>query len=147
MFGLHEQYNFLRCEVGGEIRVYPRLPITIRNPFNGRDISAIGIVDTGADCCLFSHNVCDLLGHDFSGAGVKSSITAGVGGVVKTRLHTFEIDLLAEHGKYVAWSSGRMEVECFKNTQTVVLLGVKGFLENFKVTFDYVHKELTVKDG
>ena len=142
-----ERYNFVNVELkNGEVRKEPRLPIILRNPHNGKTISGLAIVDTGADCCAFSRHACDALGHHLDSPFAKKAVSYGIGEVpVQTWLHTFEISLLGWHGHPV-WYTEAIEVECFESVDVLLIIGVSGFLEHFKVTFDYPELELILEN-
>ena len=104
-----------------------------------------GLLDTGADACLFPAQLATMLGHDLKGDGVKSSFNMGIEQkkIVVYR-HTFRIDLLCPKQEKVVWSSGDVEIDC-SETNPPTLIGVQNFMKNFKITFDYINSELTLK--
>jgi hypothetical protein len=107
------------------------LPLRIVNPANKRALTTYGLLDTGADTCLFPASVATFLGHDLMGHGVKSSVTSGI---ELTRLptykHTFRIDLLDKNGASRVWSSGPVLINCVER-HCPVILGVAEFLTHF----------------
>ncbi|MDD5482152.1 MAG: hypothetical protein PHP98_00665 [Kiritimatiellae bacterium] len=69
------QYPFLqlRLQDGSfEHRPYTRLPLLIRNPITGQNLSTLGLMDTGADSTLFPVILAHRLGHKLKGTGVKT---------------------------------------------------------------------------
>ena len=118
------------------------LPVRISNPKSGASLTAWGIVDAGADACLFPAGLAAALGHDLKARGVRSSVTIGIEQKpVPTYKHTFGVELLSADLQNVVWSSLNMEVDCVE-PDPPVLLGVEGFLDQFRLTIDYRHEEL-----
>ena len=57
---------------------HPYLPLQVRNPHNDSEPKMIwGLVDTGADSCLFPASLAIDLNHDLKGDGVKDSFNLG----------------------------------------------------------------------
>ncbi|MDD5674341.1 MAG: hypothetical protein PHC61_09265 [Chitinivibrionales bacterium] len=120
----------------------PYLPIKITNPKENKSIEWYCLIDTGADSCLFSATVADILGHHLTGLSVKSSITKGVEGrTVRTWKHSFIISLMhpTQPGKIV-WQSKKSLIDCIEHNECPLLLGVEDFLEHFRLTLDYRKK-------
>ena len=141
---IDELYNFSEITLSnGEICKEPRLPIILRHPERGTEVPAMAIVDTGANSCLFSQHACDAIGHKFDSPFAKTGKMFGIEGQgVDVRKHTFEIDLMAWHGRHTAWTSGPLEIDCFESDDLLIIVGVKDFLKHFKVTFDYPNNKL-----
>jgi hypothetical protein len=98
-------------------------------------LSTFGLLDTGADHCLFPESFMAALGID-PGSTLSQS-TMGVGGVSLTyfREVTIEVPRFAAISAYVGFSVG-ME------PWGIGLLGHRGFLDRFKVTFQPKHFEI-----
>jgi predicted aspartyl protease len=138
---MHETYPFYQSGS------FVHLPVIISNPDTGLYLPVLGLVDTGADCCVISRSLCERLGHEFDGKLVKISTTAGIGGETLAYQHTFEIDLFNEPLSESIWQSGSVPVDCIDglNDDVPVLLGVRGFLENFSITVDYLKRQTVLK--
>lgn len=117
----------------------PYLPIRITNPLSRKQITWDCLIDTGADTCLFPRSLAEMVGHNLSGKGVKSSITCGVeGSAIRTWRHTFRLELMhPTDGKRSVWRSPRVLVECVEHDAFPPLLGVLDFLRHFRLTIDY----------
>jgi hypothetical protein len=105
------------------------------------------LVDTGADSCLFSATVADILGHNLTGRGVKSSITKGVEGrTIRTWKHSFILSLMhpTQQGQHI-WQSKKALIDCIEHDECPLLLGVAGFLEHFRITLDYRKKQILIQ--
>ena len=121
------------------------IPVKITNPETGQSVRITGLVDTGADACLFPADVADLTGHDLRGDGVKSNVTLGIEqNKVAVYKHTFILELLSPKYMDTVWSSGEIEVDCSVSNPPV-LLGAIDFLRYFKLTVDYINETLTLE--
>ena len=75
------RYPFVRFEYAdGEVdrKGQTYLPVRITNPATGESLVTWGLLDTGADACLFPAELASELGHDLRGEGVKASVTSGI---------------------------------------------------------------------
>jgi len=118
------------------------VPLKISNPETGQSVRIIGLVDTGADACLFPAEVAEATGHNLKGDGVKSNINFGIEQTsVPVYRHTFTLELLSPNFQEVVWSSGKIEVDCTE-ANPPVLLGALEFLRFFKLTVDYINERL-----
>ena len=125
----------------------PYLPIRLVNPINKVSFIWNCLVDTGADSCLFTAALAGLTGHNLTGDGVKSDVTAGIEGKqLLTYKHTFVLELLDPQApEMVIWRSRKGLFECLNHDGFPPLLGVTDFLRYFKVTLDYPHAQLTLE--
>lgn len=118
------------------------LPLRISNPATGSFLHVYGLIDTGADACLFPAKLATDLGHALRGNGVKSSVTMGIEQAQATTYkHTFKIELLAPDLKTVVWKSKSIQIDCMESNPPV-LLGVDEFLNHFVLTVDYPKKRI-----
>ncbi len=118
------------------------IPVKITNPATGKNVRITGLVDTGADSCLFPADVVEITGHDLKGDGVKSNVNVGIEQTnVPVYKHTFILELLSPKYMETVWSSGEIEVDCSESNPPV-LLGAIDFLRYFKLTVDYVDERL-----
>ncbi len=125
----------------------PYLPVRLVNPIDNVSIVWHFLVDTGADCCLFSSALADLTGHNLAGDGVQADVTAGIEGKeLKAYKHTFVLELLhPSDPDKVVWRSKEGLFECLGHDDFPPLLGVADFLRHFKVTLDYPHETITLE--
>lgn len=123
----------------------PYLPIKIENPKTSKSIEWYGLVDTGADSCLFPSSIAHYVGHILDGNGVKSRVSCGMEGkAVTTYLHTFRIALMHPILPDTAvWESKKGRFECVVHDKCPLLLGVEDFLCFFRITIDF-GKKLTI---
>jgi hypothetical protein len=92
------------------------------------------IVDSGASLCLFHADIATFLGIDLE-SGVRE-ITQGIGGPEETWLHEILLHL----------PGGAIRLEAgFKRSLPVAgLLGMHGFFDQFRITFDPTARECTL---
>ncbi len=143
-----QNYQFFRMVNQGceESLEKPWLPIRFTNPENGEYITIHGLVDSGADSCLFPASLCKCVGHDLMGDGVKVNRALGVEQKpVRTWKHTFLLELLSPDMTKVLWSTTQAEEFDCSEAEPPVLLGVDDFLRNFKVTLDYHQGIITLE--
>ena len=133
-------YQFFRMVNQGreESLEKPWLPIRFTNPGNGESVTVHGLVDSGADTCLFPASLCKCVGHNLRADGVKSNRALGVEQKpVRTWRHTFSLELLSPDMTKVVWSTPMSaEFDC-SEAEPPVLLGVDDFLRNFDVRLNY----------
>jgi len=143
-----QSYQFFRMVNQGheEFLEKPWLPIRFTNPANGEFITINGLVDSGADTCLFPASLCQCVGHKLRADGVKSNRALGVEQKpVRTWRHTFSLELLSPDMTKVLWKTSKdMEFDC-SEAEPPVLLGVDDFLRHFKVTLDYQQGLVTLE--
>src|SRR5689334_9230740 len=69
----------------------PIIPITIRNPRTKQEIRHQALVDSGADLCIFSSDIAELIGVDVA-AGRKQMVSGVVAGEARPYyLHDVEL--------------------------------------------------------
>lgn len=106
----------------------------------------MALLDTGADDCVFPKHVVLSTKHNLKGPSVISEITQGVGEFhVSTWKHSFRIILYAPDKRTKIWVSRINLINCLDHDTTPPLLGTKSFLQNFKITFDYLYKTITIE--
>lgn len=133
--------------VRNDFGVYrPKIPIIITNPFENISVRQWGLLDTGADSCLFNRFIANETHHNLQGDGVESDITNGVGEeTVTVWKHTFNISLLSPDQLSVVWKSDNLLVGCLEHNEIPPILGFEDFLSNFKITFDYLTMEIIIE--
>lgn len=127
----------------------PVLPLRITNPHcsTNNTIKWHALVDTGADSCLFTKEICLMTNHNFDGKDVLVQKCQGIGDrSIKTFSHTFILELMDPANNESVWSSGQIPVECSQSSSShfPLLLGTKDFLEKFKIVIDYPNQCITV---
>ncbi len=92
--------------------------------------NAIGLLDTGADITLINKQIRKHFGIDFQLC--KNGQTIGIfGGAQKTWIADIEIEV-----ENLLNSKRTVQVEFIDSPNVGILLGHKGFFENFSVKFD-----------
>ncbi len=125
----------------------PLLPISITNPYTGQSLFQWALIDTGADICAVPAWIAIALGHDLK-AGATSSIGTGNGHSDAYR-HTMNIEIFkishagTQDPNTVVHRIPDTPITCMQNL-SVVLLGVNGFLQNFKLTIDYPRSNFSI---
>ena len=133
-------YSFVKINAD----VYrPLVPIVIINPLNNLSIAILGLIDTGADDCLFPKVVADTLGHNLKGNTALFCENQGIGqNKVELWKHPFKIQLLSPDRKTVCWKSKECLVGCTDHDNVHPLLGFANFLCDFRITFNYATKKI-----
>ncbi len=75
------KYSFVKCRYANGIvdeRGQTFVPVRITNPSTGVWRMAWGLIDTGAESCLFPANLAAKLGHVLKAKGVKASVASGI---------------------------------------------------------------------
>jgi hypothetical protein len=104
--------------------------LALTTPNSPRTKRFEAIIDSGATRCLFDWSIADFLGMGRSQCRVEK--TSGIGGIEEVYLHDV---LLYIPGGAVTITAG------FKEKLPVAgLLGITGFFEHFRVTFDTAAK-------
>ena len=141
-------YPFIRFQdPDGQVdeRARTWLPVLISNPSTGRATGTWGLLDTGADSCLFPARIATSLGHKLKGPGVKLNVTSGIEQTeVVTYKHSFRIGLLSPDRRSIVWRSRRLQIDCAESDPPVIL-GVDDFLARFRVTVDYVRRTVRLQ--
>jgi len=118
------------------------LPVRIINPDTGLFLALWGMIDTGADECSIPADLAQILGHNLSAGVAKQINTAG--GVSTAYAHTTCIEVLSinDHSQ-VVYSIPDTPIDFCPGLQ-VVLLGVRNFMEHFKLTIDYPNQRFSL---
>ena len=115
----------------------PWLPIVIEIPHTvpPKIIRTYGLIDTGADECAIPAGYASLLGHNLQ-AGIQKIINTGNGPSIAYS-HTLCIDVQGLRSDNVLID--------FMPNLSVILLGVKNFLEKFVLTVDYPNNAFSLR--
>ncbi len=120
----------------------PWLPIILSNPETGEIQPTYGLIDTGADECTVPSLFADILGHNLK--AVKPKIITTAGGEAYAYPHTTTIDILNKNHDKVAHSMSKVIID-YTDGLYFVLLGVKGFLDQFILEIDYPIQAFSIK--
>ena len=120
----------------GRIAIRPSLVLTLVNGANR--LSCYGLVDSGADHCVFRGSFMQPLGLDPLTAPIE--MTSGLGSAnVPTHFCSVAIDLgVVRIPVYAGFTPGMDQLG-------FGLLGQAGFFEAFKITFDYANERFPVE--
>jgi predicted aspartyl protease len=132
-------HNFPFVPLGGILR--PWLPIKIINPHTQLFSYTYGLVDTGADECCVPDSIAQSLGHNITNGRYKE--IGGVGSRAVAYSHTTKIEIYDGRSAKLVYTIDETCIDCVVGC-TVVLLGVKQFLDNFKLNVDYPQKTFSI---
>ena len=112
------------------------LPIKIINPHTNLSLKTVGLIDTGATECAIPAKVADILKHNLL-KGQRKTINTG-NGKSSAFGHTTSIDIFHPQNadKQIIYSLENVIIDFMPNLN-VVLLGVRGFLDNFNLNINY----------
>ena len=105
----------------------PWLQVTIINPYSGREVNVLGLIDTGADECALPAAYANILGHNLQ-SGRSKKIRTG-NGITTAYSHTSRLkiyDFMIEE-----------TLIDFMPNLSVPLLGTQNFLNHCVLTVDY----------
>ena len=123
----------------------PFIPLFLYNPIQNKGLPIAGLLDTGADSCVFPSVIATNTGHNLKADGVVKSLSRGVDDTtVTTWRHTFEIWLLRPDRQNIAWKSSPTLISCVDHNNIPPLLGYNDFLSNFCITFDYLKNKVII---
>jgi hypothetical protein len=108
--------------------IIPLINVTIS--YHSKSIISRALIDSGADVNLINSQFAKPLGFDYK-TGAKSSLKGIVNQSIDIYLHDIEFEVPRVSGKKIPMSFG------FIDSPTVgILLGQKGFFDNFRITFE-----------
>ncbi len=136
-------YSFVKVDK----EIYrPLLPIVIINPINNLSQIIFGLLDTGADECLFPKFIAEQLKHDLKSDSAEFCSNQGIGETkVDLWKHPFKIQLMSPDRKTIVWKSKQCLVGCTDHDNVPVLLGCANFLCNFRITLNYLSKKIIIE--
>ncbi len=125
-------------EVGHILR--PIIPIQLqkKNVIIRQEV----LLDTGADFCLFSGEVADLLDIELK-TGTRHKVMGVGGAVTKGYIHKIGISIPG-FGIYNAWAFFCDKSELNEAQQGI--LGQLGFFEKFRVSFEYSKRKIVIRN-
>lgn len=113
----------------------PLIPVEISS--GGQKLLTYGLIDSGADVCLFGADLCQRLELNLKKG--KKQVLRGIGkGTVVFYLHFLTL--------HIGKSAVKTEIGFSDNVKHIPfsILGQKGFFENFLVAFNYPKKWVEV---
>lgn len=98
----------------------------------------LALADTGADACLIPGGVTKILGSAVNSGVINPNGANGIGtNPMQTWKHNLSITLLTPDKINRAFDCPPLDIDCLESSDKPLLLGTIGFLENFKITYDY----------
>ncbi|SFB72095.1 hypothetical protein SAMN04487907_101254 [Zunongwangia mangrovi] len=123
----------------------PKLPLKLTNPENGKCISVLALVDSGAEKCTFPMMIAINLGIPLNKSTESKTRTAGISGQgLETYSFKIKIDILNMQRNSIV-KTMNLEVSFIKNNSIPPLVGTADFLENFNLMINYPQKSLTLE--
>lgn len=135
-------YPFHKSQNG---KLKPKIPIRVVNFDTGEKVSTLAMIDTGADACTFPSMITLTIGHKLDDVSLREKGTVGVSGVeIDTYVHGYKIEVLDNTRKTVVRELAITGNTIITNT-LVPILGTHMFLENFRVTLDYINNTIILE--
>lgn len=124
------KFNYKRLSDGIQ---RPIIPVTVRNPRTKQSIRYFGLVDSGADSCIFAGEIAELIGLDIA-TGRRLSVSGVVEGEQRPfYLHQVEVEI----GGWTKLTTVGFMPDLSNNGHG--LLGQSGFFDRFSfVKFEYL---------
>lgn len=118
----------------------PIIPITVRNPKNGKHQKYYALVDSGSDECIFDAEIGEVLGID-----IKKGAQKKLHGVIEGKTQSYWLhDIEIEVGGWPYRISAGFMYKLARNGYGV--LGQSGFFDRFKsVKFEHQRGRVEIK--
>lgn len=124
----------------------PYLPLVVGNPENTDIVPMWGLLDTGADHCVFPRWLATRLGHDLKADPVETAEMGGIGSRRETvYFHTFRVALVSSDMRMIIRTKSNVKIGCIDRDDLPPLLGQADFLAGFRVTLDYRTATTTIE--
>ena len=123
----------------GTLRRAPFIPIIVRNKF-GKTMNVVALLDSGADNTVIPKDLADVLG--LKEHNVEAE-TGGIGGKVKVKKSRFSFRIKGVRESYSLDVPVLVLQEA--NMDVPLLLGRRGFFENFHITFKQNEEKIVLK--
>lgn len=113
----------------------PLLPITLF--YGNKQQNLLGLLDSGADECMFHSSIGELLGIDVKSGRSKRHF--GIAGQpIDSFMHTIQLQVQGYHA--------RIELEAaFTDYNEMPLIGQRGFFDNYQVIFERYKGRFEIK--
>lgn len=126
-----------------EFLLKPRVLLNLRNPGSGQSGQIRGFVDTGADACHIGVALAQAIG--LQATNDPGAKVWGASGPFEVRATLVDVDVIGEDGKAFTPFGRRQVAFYLQPTLKDVILGVRGFLDQFaEVRFNYRAAVLTL---
>ena len=135
-------YPFISHVQGGIAR--PMLPIRITNPITGQSLRVWGLIDTGADECAIPAAYANQLGHNLT-AGPTKHIGTG-NGMTIAYSHLTRIEIFGNKSNSVIVHTINDTPIDFMPNLGVILLGVRNFMNQFRLIIDYPNQCFSLRN-
>lgn len=123
----------------GESVFRPLIPLRLGYPKTHKvtGFQVFGLIDSGADNCLFQKYIGEWLGVDFKKCPSKT-VTAANGGPIRCKTATIELHVAGKIYNTLGDFTEDLP------PQHPIILGHTGFFDQFKITFDFPNKEMVI---
>ncbi|MBE2219679.1 MAG: retroviral-like aspartic protease [Ignavibacteria bacterium] len=134
-------FPYSKIKTNDKNHPYSELPlINVTISFGGRSITSRALIDSGADINLINAQFAKPLGFDYK-TGVRTSLKGIVNQSIDVYKHVLELEIPRLTVKKVSMEFG------FIDSSTVgILLGQKGFFDNFKITFEKYNNYFRIEE-
>lgn len=137
-------YRFDEDTSRSKLLLTPKLPIKIINPDTRKSINIYGVMDTGANNCTFPAYIAKRLGYTLNDRTLLPSGSKGIGGtVLPTHICASKIELLSQNG--IVLREIDAPIHFLEHNDIPSLLGVNYFLEQFKITLDFLNNDICLE--
>jgi len=115
------------------------LPIKIINPYTNINYKTWGLIDTGATECAIPASIASILGHILLKGELKSISTGN--GLANAYRHTSTIEIFhpLNLSNQAIYKIENVKIDFMPNL-SIPLLGVRGFMANFKLEINYPNR-------
>jgi len=128
--------RYHKSEIEGEIHNAPYIPIFVRKK-SGRLMRFLALVDSGTDTTMIPKKLALLAGIKCTG----ECKTMGIGGTIDANKGLMPIMIKNEKEKY----SLNVPVLVMDDSEIPLLIGRKGFFDNFHITFRENQEKIILK--
>ncbi len=107
----------------------------------------MGLLDTGADHCVFPRFVADQLGIELKMDALSSEVMQGLAEhKIEVWKHNFRLELQSPDRKHIIWKGKETIVGCVEHDNIPPILGFSNFMCHFKISFNHATKKILIDD-
>jgi len=131
-------YHRLPNKKGVDIRT-PSIPVVLKGE-SKTQIKVYALIDSGADISVIPKSLAEFLNLDLSG---ETDISYGIGGEIKVKKTRMQITIEKVHEEEYSYNIPVQVI--LSGEEPPIILGRKGFFDNFVVTIDETNKKIRLK--